>query len=500
LIIVDRAESIASDVNCFSGPLRVQEVTLAILSSLRMELTLNTPQKALQINIDLKKFGTFAEIGAGQEVARWFFHVGKASGTVAKSISAYDMAISDHLYGHTEHYVSRARLEAMLTHEFDQLRRREHTKSSQPKAHFVFADTVATQSHTHGGQGWMGVRFQDAPGDETSEVIIHFAMSDPETVNQQEAAGILGVNLIHAAFYYNHDPKLVVNSLLDGLSRRRIEVDMIKFSGPVFATLDNRLMSLQLVENALTDAVLFTAPGEVVQPSEVLYGKSVLIERGSFRPVTNVTLDMLSRAQRQQERDQPASGDELVVLMEMSLNNLMSAQTIDHRDFLDRVDLLGMLGKTVMISNYTRFDGVTGYLRKSTQGPIAMVMGVPTLNEIFEKKYYVDLPGGILQGLGALFQGPVKLLIYPSKDSTSGELSTADSVAVAKGQKKLFEYLRQNGSIEPIREFDPTQLHITPSEVLQKLQAGDPRWREMVPAQVADLIQHRGLFAAPANR
>ena len=466
-----------------------------------MDHILSTPQKALQINIDLKKFGTFAEIGAGQEVARWFFHVGRAAGTVAKSISAYDMAISDDLYGAVGHYVSRERLQAMLTREFEQLRNRKPTKASPPKALFVFADTVTTQSHTHGGQGWMGIRFQNDPGGETSEILIHFAMSDPETVNEQEAAGILGVNLIHAAFYYNHDPKLCVNSLMDGLSRRRIEVDMIKFSGPVFATVDNRLMSLQLVESSLTDAALFTAAGEVVQPSEVLYGKRVLIERGSFRPITNVTLDMLSRAEQQLSPLLP--GEERVVLMEMTLNNLMSTvpgQTIDHQDFLSRVDLLGALGKTVMISNYTRFDAVTGYLRRATTNWIAMVMGVPTLNEIFDEKYYADIPGGILQGLGALFQGRVKLMIYPTKDSADGPLSTADSLVVPAEQKKLYEYLRENGSIEAIREFEQAQLHISPGDVLRRLQAGDATWRELVPAQVADLIVQRGLFgnAPPA--
>jgi hypothetical protein len=387
----------------------------------------------------------------------------------------------------------------MLTREFEQLLRRQPVKPTEPKAFFVFADTVATQSHTHGGQGWMGIRFQDAPGGENSEIIIHFAMSDPETVNQQDAVGILGVNLIHAAFYYNHDPNLIVSSLMDGLGRRRIEVDMIKFSGPVFAALDNRLMSLQLVEKALTDAAMFAAAGEVVQPSEVLYGKPVLIERGSFRPVTNVTLDMLVRAQKQCAGELAASGNEPAVLMEMTLNNLMSAQTIDHRDFLDRVDLLGTLGMTVMVSNYTRFDGVTGYLRKSTHELIAMVMGVPTLGEIFDEKYYADLPGGILQGFGGLFQGSVRLMIYPTRDSAAGELSTADTIAVPDRQKKLFEYLRGNGFIEPIGEFDPAQLHITPAEVLQKLQANDPSWREMVPAPVADLIEQRGLFRSAAK-
>jgi hypothetical protein len=460
-----------------------------------MEHTLSSPQKALQINTDLKRFGTFAEIGAGQEVARWFFHVGRASGTVAKSISAYDMAISDQLYGATGHYVSRERLESMLAHEFEELLRRPPTHPTEPKALFVFADTIATQSHTHPGQGWMGIRFQDKPGGETSEIIIHFGMSDPETVNQQEAAGILGVNLVHAAFYYNHDPKLCVNSLMDGLSRHRIEVDMIKFSGPLFAAVDNRLMSLQLVENSLTDAVMFTAAGEVVQPSELLWGKRVVIERGSFRPVTNVTLDMLTRAIQQLEQDDPSGNAERVAIMEMTLNNLMSAQAIDHQDFLDRVDMLGAVGQTVMISNYTRFSAVTTYLRKSTKNWIGMVIGVPTVVETLDRKYYTELPGGILQGIGELFQGPVKLLIYPTKDPATGAILTSANIPISPTQAKLYEYLRDSGYIEDIREFDPAQLRITPAEVLGKLQSGDPSWREMVPSKVADLIQQRGFFS-----
>lgn len=465
-----------------------------------MEQTLSTPQKALRLNLDAQTYGTFAEIGAGQEVARWFFHVGRASGTVAKTISAYDMAISDDLYGPTDRYVSRARLEAMLTREFHQLLKRMPLKDEDgPKAFFVFADTVTTRSRTRGGgHGWMGVRFQNGPGGESSDVIIHFAMSDPETVRQQEAAGILGVNLIHAALYSHAEPRTVLNSLMDGLSRRRIEVDMIKFSGPAFQGVDNRLMSLHLVQHALTDAVLFTASGEVVQPSEVLYGKGVLIERGSFRPVTNVTIEMLSRAEWQQEQDHPESPDQPVVLMEMTLRNLMSNEMIDHKDFLDRADLLGSLGKTVMISNFERFDSVTQFLRRATQDSIAMVMGVPTLNQVLDEKYYADLPGGILEGFGGLFQGGVRLLVYPTRDATSGNILTVEDVEIGPHQKKLFDWLCEQGSIEPIRDYDPAQLHITPAEVLRLLQANDPAWRVMVPAPVAELIERRGLFRAVA--
>jgi hypothetical protein len=461
-----------------------------------MQQTLSTRQKALQINLDVQKFGTFAEIGAGQEVARWFFHVGRASGTVAKTISAYDMSVGDHLYGPTDRYVSPSRLETMLTREFEQLIQHVPQSASRPKTFFTFADTVATRTRRRGGHGWMGVRFHHHQGAVISDIVIHFILSDPETVREQEAVGILGVNLIHAALYFPHDPRHVVNSLLDGLSRRRIEVDMIRFSGPAFGGVDNRLMSLQLLQSGLTDAALFMADGEVVQPSEVLFGRSVVIERGSFRPVTNVTVDMLACAERQQQEDHPEPTGSPVVLMEMTLNNLLSADKIDPRDFLDRVDLLAALDKSVLISNYPRFDGITGYLRRATQGSIAMAMGVPTLEKLFDRKYYLDLPGGILQGLGGLFQGKVRLLVYPTKDVNTGEILTVDSIAPGLQERKLFEWLRENGFIEPIRGFAPAQLEITPAEVLRRLQTGDPTWREMVPQPVAELIERRQLFTA----
>jgi hypothetical protein len=466
-----------------------------------MEQTRSTAQKALEINEDSNKFGTFAEIGAGQEVARWFFHVGRASGTVAKSISAYDMAVSDFLYGATDRYVSRSRLEAMLTTEFAQLQNRHSDRASEPHALFVFADTVTTQSlaHHRRGQGWMGIRFQNQPGEETSDIIIHAEMLDGETVQEQAAIGVLGVNLIYAAFYSNHDPTLVVHSLTDGLNRRRVDVDMIKFSGPAFAGIDNRLMSLQLVESQLTDAALFTAQGDVVQASEVLYGKPVLIERGSFRPITNVTLDMLVQAKKQIDAQLPPQGQPPVVVMEMTLNNLITEQKIDHQDFLARVDLLGALGMTVMVSNHTRFDGVTSYLRKSTPNWIGMVMGVPTLRELFDEKYYTDLPGGILEGFGKLFQGNVKLFIYPTRETAAAEVDTADLLDVLPRQRGLYKYLLERGSMEAIREFDAAQLHITPRDVLTRLQSGDPSWQTMVPPEVARLIRERRLFEESKN-
>jgi len=452
-------------------------------------------EKALKINLDGVRYGTFAEIGAGQEVARWFFHVGKASSTVARSISAYDMAISDSLYGATQHYVSRARLEAMLDREFGQLVEQLDGKRGERNAFFVFADTAATHgsSRSSGGHGWLGVRFQDQPRAKPSEVIIHIELLDAFTARQQEAAGLAGVNLIYGAFTLHQDPAALIRSLMDGLDRRRIEIDMIKFSGPAFSGVDNRLMSLQLVELGLTDAALFTADGEVVQPSEVLHNRPVLIERGSFRPVTNVTLSLLDAALRQLQQDFGGAPEERAVLMEMTLKNLMSGEAIDHRDFLARAGILGALGKTVMISSYTRFDRVTTYLRQYTQNCIGMAAGIPTLRAIFDEQYYEELEGGILEGLGRLFSGSVKLLAYPTV-SAAGELETADTIAVGPKLKHLYAHLFENGFIESVRQLSTEQLHINPGEVLGKIQSGDATWVDFVPAEAAALIRRDGLF------
>jgi hypothetical protein len=459
------------------------------------EQTRTIQEKALAINSDGRKFGIFAEIGAGQEVARWFFHVGKASATVAESISAYDMGVSDSLYGKADHYVSRSRLESMLDREYQQLTARVTPNKADAVGLFVFADTVATHgsSRKQAGHGWLGVRFQEHPKSDVSEVIIHVEMLERHAAGQQEAIGLIGVNLIYGAFYYPRNPNGLIRGLMDSLDRSRIEVDMIRFSGPAFGGVDNRLMSLQLVEQQLTDAAMFTADGEVVQPSEVLHNRPVLIERGSFRPVTNVTLDMLNRALKQLQRESPNLGEPLV-LMEMTLKNLMNGRTIDHQDFLERVDILAALDKSVIISSYGAFYQLAAYLRRYTDSHIGLVVGAPTLGEIFDEKYYADLDGGILEGLGRLFKGEVALFVYPSLSSAGSELTTADNLAVNIRLKHLYAYLRENGFIEPIREFDTAQLHVSPADVLAKIRVGDKNWESMVPEKVAALIIQKRLF------
>jgi len=454
---------------------------------------MSTQEKALAINLDASKFGTFAEIGAGQEVARWFFHVGHASATVAKTISAYDMVMSDAVYGATTHYVSRGRLDSMLDHEWELLRERLDPVRGDRSGFFVFADTVATRSRTRKqmGQGWMGIRFQSQPRGPFSQIIIHVNLFDQVSVSEQEALGILGVNLIYAAFH-EHEATTLMKTLMDGLSRERVDIDMIKFSGPAFEGVDNRLASLDLVDLGLTDATMFTAQGEVVQPAEVLFKKPVLIFRGSFRPITNVGVDMLNRAVERFRTVSQTDGDP-VVINEMTLHNLASGQEIDRRDFLDRADILGALGNTVMVSSYTRFDSVTTSLRRYTHERLGMVMGVPTLLSVFEEQYYADLPGGILEGLGRLFQGDVRLFVYPTR-AHSGQVATSANIEVAPQLQPLLAYLRERGGIEAIENFDTRQLHIFPGDVLKAIRNGTPGWERYLPARAAEVIKERALF------
>ena len=459
--------------------------------------TPGTDQKALQINLDPGKYGTFAEIGAGQEVARWFFRVGGASGTIAKTISAYDMIVSDAIYGPCERYVSRQRLQSMLDHEYALLLERLVAKRGDTTKFFAFANTVAARSYSRHDEahGWMGVKFQATPKTEPSEIIIHVRMLDKENVQEQETLGIIGVNLIYAACCYHTDPETVIASLMDNLSRDRIEVDMIKFAGPAFPDLDNRLMALQLVTQGLTDSAMFTADGEVVQAAEVLFKKPILVERGSFRPVTKVTIDMLNCAQAQFVQEPQAQGEEIIVLMEMTLRNLTGdGGVIDHKDFLDRVDLLGSLGKTVLISNYARYFRLSSYLSRYTKKMIGIAMGVPSLREIFEEKYYTDLEGGILEAVGRLFKNDLRLYVYPAQDPATGSIITAGNLRVAPHLRHLHSYLLENHFIQSIQDYNEAFLPIFSREVLEKIRAGDSAWEIMVPPQVAHIIKQRTLF------
>jgi hypothetical protein len=466
-----------------------------MLISMQAEMDVGTNKKAFQINLDTKKYGTFAEIGAGQEVARRFFHVGGASGTIAKTMSAYDMTFSDAIYGPTDRYVSRVRLQTMLDHEYKLLIERLDAKLGGQRTFFVFADTVAARSFKQHNEshGWLGVRFQTHTRGEPSQIIIHVRMLDEANVDQQEALGVIGVNLLYGAFYHQ-EPERLISSLQENLNPGRIQVDMIKFSGPAFAGVDNRLMSLQLVSQGLTDAIMFTADGETVQPAEVFYRKAILVERGSFRPVTYATNDMLDGARKVFLKESGCSEKDLAVLMEMTLENLLSEGQLNHADFLARVDILGALGRTVLVSRFGEYYRLAAYLSRYTNKMIGLVMGVPSLMEIFDEKYYLNLEGGILEALGRMFKAGLKLYVYPMMDEDSGKVVTATKIEVAPNLRSLFQYLIDNQFIAEIADYNPEYLRIYPPVALAKLQAGDRGWEQMVPPEVAQIIKEREFF------
>jgi len=455
----------------------------------------NVQQKALRINLDPARYGTFAEIGAGQEVARNFFRVGGASGTIAKTSSAYDMAVSDAIYGPADRYVSRQRLVAMLDREYGLLVDRLGATRGANTALFVFADTVATSSFRtrNEGHGWMGLRFQVEPGSAPSDILIHVRMLDKEAERQQEVLGVLGVNLVHGTFYSYTRPEALIRELLDGLTWEQVEVDMVRFSGPAFAGVDNRLMALQLVKSGHTEAAMFTADGEAVQWAEVLYKKPVLVQRGSYHPMTNPMLDMLTRAEEQFVREPALDGETPVVLLEMTLRQLQVGDEINHQDFLDRVDMLGALGRPVLISNFLRYHRLVAYLSRYTQKPIGLPLGAVRLRDVLDEKFYTDTPGGIFQGLGQMFLRGVKVYVYPSLEADGG-VTTVRNLPVAPHLRHLYAHLVENQLVEDLSQYTREFLATNSRRVLEQIRSGDAAWERHVPAALAGVIRDKRLF------
>ena len=457
----------------------------------------DTQEKALRINLDPRRYGTFAEIGAGQEVVRWFFRVGGAAGTIAKSVSAYDMTVSDAIYGRAPRYVSRGRLEAMLDHEQRLNLERLQESRGGGTAFFVFADTVAARNYRGNNEchGWMGVKFQSHPRDQESQILIHVRMLDRENARQQEALGIVGVNLLYGAFFHFHEPEILVESLLDQLSTLRIEIDMIEFSGIEFRHVDNRLMSMKLVELGLSGAAIFGPDGAVLQPSELLHNKRVLLARGSFRPVCYVHLDMLSSARARFLEDLPADETDTVELAELTLRNLRGDRTeVDRADFLARADMLAAVGKTVLISDYFEFYRVAAYLRQHTVERCAMVMGAGTLREVFDENAHAHLDGGVLESLGQLLSRELVLYVYPLLDPKTGATTRVDNFDVGERLSGIYQSLVARGSIRQLDNYTREYLSIFSQHALEKIRRGDPSWEAMVPNAVAAAIRERRLL------
>lgn len=466
----------------------------------------DTYQKALAFNMDKAPYGTIAEIGAGQETSRWFFKVGGAAASIAKTMSAYDMKFSDAIYGPCQRYVSRERLQAMLDKEYKLVIDRLDLLRGSECTFYAFANTVSTYSYTQqrAGNGWLGIRFQTHPQEAASQIDLHVVLKGQSNTQDQDALGILGVNLIYGAHYFYDDPITLLTSLMDDLSSESLEVDMIDFDGPAFATVDNRLMALYLVKYGLTHAAMFNASGKLVQPSDALYKKSVLVERSLFRPPTKLTINILDSAYKAFIEEPDVDPESVVVLSEMTLHNLRDRDggcldsDIDVEDFLHRAEILSALGKNVLISNYGEFYKLAQYLFSQTNKPIAIALGISNLLNIFDEKYYENLEGGILEAFGRLFRNDMRLFVCPMIDPVSGELITVENVKIENHLRHLYRHLIENQYIRPLNTIEQDYLLIKPQDVLSKIRDKDASWTGMVPEQVADIISERGLFQKSA--
>lgn len=453
-----------------------------------------TLEKALKINLAHTIYGTFAEIGAGQEIANWFFRAGGASGTVAKTMSAYDMIVSDEIYGKATRYVSRQRMCSMLEHEYPMLLQRLNAKRGATTTFFTLADTVRAKSYRDTKEechGWIGLRFQTMPGGPANDIQMHMRLLDDTHARQADALGILGVNLLYAAFHLREDLSMFLESLMDDLTRKRVEIDMVDFSGPDFATPEyqDRLVALKLVRLGLADAALFGANGEIWQASDVLWRKPVFLKRGSFDPITKLNLDMIERGQAAFQADFGDAAKDNIEILEITMHNLLAGGAdVPDSDFLARADVLQALGKNVLISRYAEFHRVSSFLARHTQCPIGIVLGLPLFQELFNEKWCTDLDGGLLEAFGRLFKHQVRMYVYPMGDPLTGSVLGVDDARITPEQKHLLRYLVQAQCVRGLEEPKHDFLFHTSAEVRNMVHSHDSRWESLVP----DIVLKQG--------
>ncbi|MCB9257662.1 MAG: TonB-dependent receptor [Chitinophagales bacterium] len=460
-------------------------------------------KKALTVNLEPSIYGTLAEIGAGQEVARNFFRVGAASGTIAKSMSAYDMAFSDNIYGVEEdgRYVSESRLLKMLDHEYELLTERLKGEKYDNCRFFAFANTVTTLNYARTNQphGWVGMRFQLTPNGEPNDIILHVRVYDNNAILQQRVLGEIGVNLIYGAFYYSDDPETIVRSLQDNLSTNHLEVDMIRISGPAFANLDNRLLGMLLVKMGFTNATIFGPNKMMYQPKDFLYKKNVLVMRGRFRPVTLVNQDMLTNGIKSFTQD-GVPEEEITVLSEMTLNTLYKgAEEQSRKDFLDRAEILCSLGHNVMVSNFHEHHKLVEYLAQCKTKRIGIIIGVLNLLKIYGLTNNENHSKAVLSSFGQLFANQVTMYAYPYQRYKNGEIISAKSLKTYPEIEHLHQHFLVNNYIKDICEYDEHNLQIFSDEILQQIKAGEDTWEDKVPEKVAYLIKKNCLFDYPCE-
>lgn len=471
---------------------------ITIMGDREFENVPSVKSKALRINLNENIYGTFAEIGAGQETVRNFFRAGGASGTIAKAMSAYDKDFSDAIYGveDDKRYVTEARLKKMLSYEINLIEDRISREKHPNKLFFSYANTVATIDFAkkYKGHGWIGIRYQVDPNEDYNEISLHIRFHENDARLQQNTLGILGVNLIYGAYYKYDNPKKLLRYLYDHIDKDQIEIDTINFSGPRFEKVDNRLMSLQLVKNGMTDAVMFAPDGNNILPARILYKKNILALRGSFRPVTNVNMDMYKRSLELFIQENKVEEENTEVIFEITLSNLRAEGEIDERDFMDRAELLCSLGQTVMISNFQEYYKVVEYFSRYTKERMGLAMGVNNLIDIFDEKYYRHLSGGILEAFGKLFFKDLKVYLYPLKDQETGEIINSENLKVHPRMKELYKFFKYNGKVVDIEGYDPNVLDVFSREILQMINEGKTGWENMLPDRTASMIKEQKLF------
>jgi hypothetical protein len=463
---------------------------------------LTTEDKALAINLRPDIYGSFAEIGAGQEVAANFFKAGGSSGTIAYTHSAYDMKVSDAMYGECGRYVCEDRLKQMLTIEYSKMQTTLPNKNKEARF-FTFADTVESLNYhkTNQGQGWVGIKFQLNLEKEANEVILHVKMHDNSHHGQREALGILGVNLIHACYNHSEDINDFLEAISYRLPRDRMEIDMLNVSGPDFENADNRIIALNLVKNGLTDATMFNQAGHVLQPSAALYKKNVLLMRGRFRPVTKVNIDMLTKGLALYENEEGVDKEKIQVLFELTLKDLTADGEISVKDFIYRAELLCSMGYTVMISNYLKHYKMIEYLTDITRGyKLGVILGIYNLQTIFDEKYYDTVKGGLLEAFGRGFGRNVKMYVYPAFKANSKALYSVENFELPEYLEGLLDYMKKSGKIESITDFNESLLHIISDNVLAKIKASNSSWENDVPHEVMKAIKFFELFDYKAEK
>lgn len=454
--------------------------------------------KALRINLNENIYGTFAEIGAGQETVRNFFRAGGASGTIAKTISAYDKDFSDAIYGLEDdgRYVTESRLKKMLNHEINLIEERIARENHPNKMFFAYANTVATIDFAkkYKGHGWVGIRYEIDPHAGYNEIVLHIRFHENEAQLQQITLGTLGVNLIYGAYYKYDEPKKLLRYLYDHIDQDKIEIDTINFSGPQFENVDNRLMSLQLIKNGMTEAVMFGPDGNNILPARILYKKNILALRGSYRPVTKVNIDMYEKSYEMFLKENRVDKSRTEVIFEITLSNLRAEGEIDEQDFMYRARLLCSLGHTVMISNFQEYYKLVEYFSRYTRMRLGLSMGVNNLVDIFDEKYYRHLSGGILEAFGKLFFKDLKVYLYPMRNPETGEYTNSENLKVHPRMKELYKFFKYNGKVVDINDFNPDILSIFSREVLTMIENGQAGWEEMLPPGVAEIIKEKQLF------